>query len=387
MALEFLNDTPVRAFRKLEGDLALVNPELNLRRFKSMTPRSLGEEISRLDGVRQRMVSESTYGSWLRDEKYVETRLLQEALTRLREYKEGVKESEVLVPGFTYYRKVKQFGKFIEGQRYVHAESSEPLWGEFRMPIAIAKAFEVMCHGSEDDFRSIYVEMADGRLNALEKVSVEHLTESSEDALSAIEEYCDQRWNGPWAWETPSPYSLRESIEERNEMNLQTVNEMQAQFDSLIKRLNEEEMDKYAAIASAEEMADTIQKMVEQIARLAGEGIIKLKDQLRVTMGDDAAAQIEDTFLDPVRQAADALSQLRATIMQTVDSLKGVDAATDVAGAAALDTAADAGAAAGADAALGTPGDALAGDADALAGDMADVSIDGEEGERPMKDM
>ena len=47
------------------------------------------------------------------------------------------------------------------------------------------------------------IEMADGQLNALQKVSLEHLTESSKDALKSIEEYCDGRWTGPWTWELP----------------------------------------------------------------------------------------------------------------------------------------------------------------------------------------
>jgi hypothetical protein len=166
----------------------------------------------------------------------------------------------------------------------------------------------------------------------------------------------------------------------------------------LLTALNEDSMDKYEVIAAAEEMASTIEKMVEQVARLGGEGIIKLKNQIRISMGDDAAGQIEDKFLEPVRQAADALSQLQATILQTVENLKSAD---DTMGAAG-------GAVAGADAAvdamdgglggdLGSPEDALGDDplggdeiglgGDDMAGDLAGASLDGGDGERPMKDM
>ena len=394
MALEFLNDTPVVAFRKLERDLLLVNPELKLGRFKGMTPRKLGEAINRLDTKKATMQAESTYGEWLSSETFVEVQLLREALGFLKEYKEDQREQEVLVPEYTYYRRVRQFGNDLQGLRCYFREGATPMWVPWKMDIRMAKAFEVLRHGDESDFRRIYVEMANGRLDALHKVSIEHLMESDADALNEIAEYCDSRWEGPWAWEAPSPYSLRESIEERNEMNLQTVNEMQTQFDSLLTRLNEEEMDKYAAIAAAEEMASTIEKMVQQVARLGGEGIITLKDQIRVTMGDDAAAQIEDTFLEPVRQAADALSQLRATIIQTVNNLKGEDAATDVAGASALGgEPTPMGGVDGGAADLGSPADAMganpmADEGDELAGDLADASLDGgADGERPMKDM
>ncbi len=396
MALEFLNDTPQTAFRKLERDLLLVNPDIQMRRFKSMTPRMLEGELAKLDGERAVMLRESTYGAWLQSEKFVEVQMLKEAIGHLKDYKEEVREGESLVPGFTYYRGVKQFGNDLKGHRCYFQESMSPQWVPWQMDMRVAKALEVMRFGDENDFRRIYVEMSNGRLNGINKVSIEHLTESDNDALNEIAEYCDERWSGHWPWEVPSPYSLRESIEEQNEMNLQTVNEMQTQFSGILKRLNEEEMDKYAAIAAAEEMAGTIEKMVQQIARLGGEGIITLKDQLRVTMGDDAAAQIEDTFLEPVRNAADALSQLRATILKTVESLKSADAGTDMAAGAAMgaDAASDAlgGPDLNAGGELGSPMDAmgddpLADEGDELAGDLADASLDGGDGERPMKEM
>lgn len=174
-------------------------------------------------------------------------------------------------------------------------------------------------------------------------------------------------------------------------MNVQTINEMQSQFVTLLTALNEESMDKYEVIAAAEEMAGTIEKMVEQVARLGGEGIIKLKNQIRISMGDDAAAQIEDKFLEPVRQAADALSQLQATILQTVDNLKNTD---DSGGIPSGDMGGDLGSPEDALGADPMAGDDLGGDlggdplgGDEIAGDLADASLDGGDGERPMKDM
>lgn len=398
MALEFLNDTPQRAFRKLEQDLMLVNPEVQLGQYKAMTPRSLDHVIESLDGKRATMLAENTYGAWLASEEYVEVQLMKEAVTFLKEYKEGKRDEENLVPGYTYYRTIKQFGDDLVGHRCYFRENVTPMWAPWKMNSNVAKALEVMRHGNDEDFSRIYVEMANGRLNALESVSIEHLTESDADALQSIGEYCDTRWDGAWPWETPSPYTLRESIEENYEMNLQTINEMQSQFTVLLTALNEDSMDKYEVIAAAEEMASTIEKMVEQVARLGGEGIIKLKNQIRISMGDDAAAQIEDKFLEPVRQAADALSQLQATILQTVENLKSADD-VGVGGADPMgggDMGADP--MGGGD--LGSPEDALGGDpmggddlggdplgGDDLAGDLADASLDGGDGERPMKDM
>ena len=395
MALEFLNDTPQRAFRKLERDLLLVNPEVRLRQYKAMTPRSLGEALDQLDVKRETMLAENTYGAWLQSEDFVELQLMKEALSFLKDYKEERREEEILVPGFTYYRRIKQFGDNLVGHRCYFRENVSPLWVPWKMNLNIAKALEVLRHGGEEDFRRIYIEMANGRLDALERVALEHLTESDNDSLKAIGEYCDTRWVDAWPWEAPSPYTLRESIEEQQEMNLQTINEMQSKFTTLLTALNEESMDKYEVIAAAEEMAETIGKMVEQVARLGGEGIIKLKNQIRLSMGDDAAAQIEDKFLDPVRQAADALSQLQATIMKTVENLKGVDSGMDAGMDAGMDTGIGAG---GLGDDLGSPEDALGADplggsdeiglgGDDMAGDLADASLDGGDGERPMKDM
>ncbi len=399
MALEFLNDTPQQAFRKLERDLLLVNPKVDLRQYKNMTPRALGEELETLSTVERTMLHEQTYGTWLTDDKYVEHRLLKEAITFLKDYKNERREEEVLVPGYTYYRQVKQFGSNLSGHRCYFREGAKADWAPFNQPVAVMKAFEVLRHGNDDDFRTIYIEMADGRFNSLQKVSLEHLTESSKDTLKSIEKYCDGRWTGPWTWEIPSPYTLRENIEERNQMRHQAVSEMQGHFEKLIVRMNEGEMDKYEVIASAEEMSSTIEKMVQQIARLGGEGIIVLKDQIRVAMGDEAAEQIEDKFVEPVRAAADALSKLRATIDNTVQKLKQGDMGGDIGGGGLGDElGGDLGGDMGGD--LGSPEDALGGglggmddelgdpDSDALAGDLAGVGLDGgDDIERPMKDM
>ncbi len=398
MALEFLNDTPQRAFRKLERDLMLVNPEVQLGQFKAMTPRSLESVLETLDEKRTTMLAENTYGAWLTSEEFVELQLMKEAVTFLKEYKEGKRDDETLVPGYTYYRKIRQFGDDLIGHRCYFRENVTPMWVPWKMNLNLAKAFEVLRHGGDDDFRRIYVEMANGRLTALESVSLEHLTESDTDVLQSIGEYCDTRWDGAWPWEAPSPYTLRETIEEKYEMNLQTINEMQSQFTTLLTSLNEESMDKYEVIAAAEEMAKTIEKMVEQVARLGGEGIIKLKNQIRISMGDDAAAQIEDKFLEPVRQAADALSQLQSTILKTVENLKAADQAGGDVGGGIGDDPMSGDPMGGGD--LGSPedamgtdplgGDDLGGDplgGDELAGDLADASLDGGDGERPMKDM
>lgn len=384
MSLEFLNQTPERAFRKLERDLLLVNPDLDLRKFKSMTPRKLGENIAKLDLREQKIISESVYGSWLKDDRYVELKLLKEALEFLKEYKEGKEASETLVPRFTYYRGVKQFGQNLFGQRCFYiGESQKPMWVKFRLPVSIAKAFEVMRHGTDDDFRKIYVEMADGRSDGVAKVTLGHLTESSKDALAAIEEYCNERWEGPWPWEIPSPYKLRNKIEENREMRHESINEMRDRFNHLLEMLKEQEMDKYEVISAAEEMTSKIQGMIEDLGKIAGQGMLTLKDNARAAFGDQTAENLEGAVSGQINQAADQLSRLRASMEQVVEQMKS-DGGMDDTGM-------------GGD--LGSPMDALGpepgvpgeepeiGGEDELAGDLADVNLGGEETERPKKEL
>ena len=111
MSLAFLQQTPEQAFRRLEQDLKLAN--IDLTKFKRMTPRQLGECIARIDNEKSRVVTESTYGDWFNSENYSNALLLRDALEIIKEYKEDKAANEVMVPGFTYYSNVKQFGNVL----------------------------------------------------------------------------------------------------------------------------------------------------------------------------------------------------------------------------------------------------------------------------------
>lgn len=379
MSLEFLNQTPIMAFRRLEADLKMINPKIDLDRYKSMTPKKLEEQMVLLDHKARGFQTDAVYGSWLRDSKFVETKMLHEAVSLLHELKILKESKERLIPGYTYYSKVKQFGSVVEGFRCLLGESRQPQWVPFKANAAVLKAFEVIQHGGDEDFRRIYVEMADGRLDGVVKVRIEHLSESSDDALKQIEAYCDSKWDGPWPWEAKSPSKLFSKIEEREEMNKLSLTEMQGRFTDMLRRLNEGEMDKYEVISQLQGMSDKIQGMIQDLGEMLGEGMITLKDQARVSIGDDAASQIEQALTQPVSQAADMLSQLRASIEKTLQSLSGNGG--DMGGDMGGDPL---GGDMGGD--LGTPMDAMGGE-DALPDEMADVSLDGTDGERPKKVM
>lgn len=383
MPLEFTKRSLTNEFRRVERDLRLVS-DIDLRKFKAMTPRQLENAINELKGVERRTISEESYGSWLSGDKFAENKMMVDALGLLKEYKMDKLAGETLVPGYIYYRGVKQFGSILEGQRCIVESHRQPEWHKWSMESAVAKAIEVLQYGSEKDFRNIYIEAADGRADALQNVSLAHITESSQGALKMIESYCDRRWDGPWAWEVPSPYKLRNLIEDTRDMKKSAVAEMQDRFSTIISKLNEGEMDKFEVVLAAKEMTKKIQSMIEDLGKLAGEGLLTLKDNSRSAFGDDSAAQL-DQIQEPINQAADTLSQLRAAMEQVVSQLEqGADRGIGV-NASAMDAGGD----------MGSPADAM-GEEPPMGGgdlgvpgaeDLADVSLDGELEERPMKDM
>ena len=389
MALEFLKQTPQQAFRRIESDLALAS--IDLTPFKAMTPRQLGEAIDEIDSRRSKVMNEATYGNWLGSGKYANVMLLRDALEILKEYKEEKASNETLIPGFNYYYGAQQFGDKLQGARCFFNESSEPFWVSFVSSVPVEKALLLLEHGSEDDFRTIYVEMADGRIDALETVSVEHISESSEEALQLIEAYCDEHWSGPWPWEASAPLKLHMMIQDNAMKKTTTIQEMQGRFSSLLHQLKEGEMDKFEVVLAAREMVQKVQGMIEDLGKISGEGLLTLKDNARTAFGDQAADSLDAAVMEPLNTAADQLSQLRASMENVVQQLEGgADTGAGVAAAGmgadvpGMPVASDAlGPDAGAAPAPPLPGAEAEPSPDAL----ADVNIDGEETERPKKEL
>lgn len=323
MSLDFLRESPERVFRKMEIDLRLHNPNIDLGRYKRMAAVELDEELNLLFGREDTIISEDAYGSWYSNPQYVELKMLQEAVAALRDYRADRESKEFLVPGFTYYRGVSVKNHIAEGEMCYFMGNDRPVnWVRFRDSLPLMKATELLRHGNVDDFKSIYVEMADGRSDSLVSVSLRHLIESSNDALLRIERYCDNRWDGPWPWETAAPYKLRKMIEVKETMKANTLHEMQAEIAELIRQINEGEAEKFEVVSSAKDIVDSIQKMIENLARIAGEGLIRLKDQARTALGDEAAMKIEHAATQPLNIAADTLSKLKVGIEQIVQELQ-----------------------------------------------------------------
>lgn len=393
MPLSFLKETPVIAFRKLERDLRTVNPDLDLDRYKAMTPRRLGEEINKLEGISRSIPLKEEYGVWLHDEKFVEMKLLQDALAQLREHKISKQKGEVVVPGYTYYKNVRQFGTDLFGFKCFFTESGPAEWAPFKIPSAVAKAFEVIKFGNSEDFQNIYVDMSDGRIDALNKITLEHIIESSPEALAAIEEYCDQRWEGAWPWEEAPSYKLRNKIEESREMRNHIIEQMQGRFNNLLVKLQEQEMSQFDMLTVANDMLKTVDNMIGDVGKLSSTGIEAVA-QARTSAGDDVADALHQAMQGPMNDVINSLTSFKAAIQQAIQQIESSVGSDQMGGGelGGLDSGMG-----GDD--LGTPADALAGGSvipgdmgDADLGDasdeLADVSLgDGSESERPKKEL
>ena len=383
MTLDFLRHGPTRSFRRVEADLNRTCPDVDLTRYKRMTPRGLEEALSGLRQEEQQMIQETQYGSWLSDPAFTKNKLMQDALELLQEHKEEQREQEVLVPGFTYYAGVNRFGDSLKGFRCHVMEGYDLDWMPFREHIAVAKAKQVLRHGSHEQFRTIYVEMADGCVDALEKPRVEHLTMSSREALTEIEKYCDENWSGPWPWEIPAPYTLREKIEDNRAMHAQQIREMQDEMVVLLRKLDEDDMNKFELVTMVSDMMGQVDNMIGSLGKMSS-GSIEASAAARAA-GSEEIAQGLESLQQNLNQVAQMLSQMKFSIQQALDS---VDTSGAQMGGAQM------GAPMGGDQlggdSLGTPGDAM-GDSpmgmnDGLDDQIADMPMDGGEA-RPVKPM
>jgi hypothetical protein len=323
MSLEFLRDTPDVAFRRTIRDLQSMNPRIDESVFERMSIDEINTLLDRLSERENRIISESPYGAWLGDPGFIQIKMLQDGLSSLREHREIMEETEVLIPGFTYYDNIYQFGKRVEGQICTYLGEDRPMnWINFIDSVPIMKALEVVRRGDTSDFRRIYVEMANGCADGLKSISVEHITESSDEALLEMEQYCDNRWDGPWPWEVAPPFRLGRLIEERKQMREQTLVEMHQILNNLLEYMDTGGQEQFEIVSLARGMSDNMQAMIEKLAKLTGDGIINLKAKVMTTMGDEAAMKVEHGITQPLNQCADAMARLKANLDSLVNELQ-----------------------------------------------------------------
>ncbi len=318
--LEFVRDAPDIAFRRTIADLRTMNPKIDASVFESMSIDQIDTMLDRLYEREQRIIDISPYGSWLTDPVFVQIKILQDGLSNLREHREILEETEILVPGFTYYNGVRRFGNRIEGKLCMYLGEGRPVgWINFIDSIPIMKTLEVIKHGDVRDFRRLYVEAANGRADGLGNIDISHITESTDDALYEMEAYCDARWEGPWPWEVSAPYRLGRLIEEKKQMRMQSLYEMREIFNKMLFEFDMAGQENFEIVSMVRGMSENVQSMIEKFAKLAGDAMINLRAAVMTQSGDEGAMKVEHGLTQAVNQAADALARLKVEL----DNLTG----------------------------------------------------------------
>lgn len=371
MALHFLRESPDRIVNKLGKELAHIDPQINLSEYRAMTVHRLDREMERLREKMETAKTTSKYGSWLKDEGYIRDSILSEAIRLIAESKREAMRSERLIPGAVYYTGVSRFGRDVRGQRAIFEGQRFTGWMPFHEHAAVMKAREIMRHGDPKDFREIYVGMADGAPDALQEVSMEHITKSSKEALRMIERYCDSRWEGPWPWEIEAPERLKMMIEQREEKKMKDIREMQRGMQRLLREFEEGSMSEFEVVSAAQEMMGNVDSMISNLGKLSSSGI-EVMASAKAAGNDTIAAPMQKALGEPLNAAVSALTDLKAALSSATSSIMGGE-----------------GGDLGMDDDMGSPMDAMG--ADPLGGDdsddLTDIEIGGDDEERPVKEI
>ncbi|MAZ56837.1 hypothetical protein CL653_03525 [bacterium] len=310
---------PIKRYKVLEGKLAAMGRDLSEFRKKGVA--SLNTTISVLeDRIRETRLN-SGFHTFLENDQYIRDVYTKSALECLVEYKTNRDNSVILVPGMTYYSATKSNGRVV-GKRCHYLNEDTSLWSQINEDERVLKAFEIMQWGNLEHFRKIYFEMADGReFEHFDNVVLEHVSESSDDALNSISDYCDQVWDGKWAWEIKTPNKLKDIIRESTEMTKQSVREYKEEFSALLNQLSEGEIERSTVITKMQGYVDDVDNMLEKLSRVSGSLLTDMRETIRAEFGDSAADELQETLGSKLSDAASGLGNLKSAWNAQVEKL------------------------------------------------------------------
>ena len=362
MALTYLKETNQHILDKLQIDLSYIDSSIDLSQYASMTTNRLSAHArNRQESID--LMKTGRYGSWLSDEQFVKESLILEAIRTVMNEKKDKMDKERLVVGSTYYTDVTRYGSLVEGKKAIFMGAKFTGWLPFMESAPVMKASQVLRYGTEDDFRNIYIGMADGRSDALNEISFQHITESSDGALSRIESYCDDRWEGPWAWEMDAPEKLKLMIESREDTKMNHIQGMQRQFTKILREFDEGSMDQFEMVSAAQEMSGQVDSMISNLAKLSSSGI-EVMAQAKVAGDEGVIEPLQQALGEPLNSAVTALTDLKAALSNATNDITGGGPS------------------------MSMGGDDMKSPMDAMGDDpMDDVAIGGDDEERPMKEL
>lgn len=314
-----IQQKPIDRYRILEKKLEAMGRDITA--FKSKSAPILEQTINVLEGKIQSKRFETGFMEFMENEDYIKDLYTRDALSCLLEYKNDRDSSVVLIPGMTYYS-VARSGNMVTGKKCHYLSEDRAFWTNINEDTRKLKAYEVMQWGNDNQFRKIYFELADGRLfESAENFILEHISESSDEALDAINEYCDTLWEGKWPWELSAPLKLRNAIQENTIMTKKSVQEFREAFTSVVTRLNEGEIERSAVITKMQGYIEDIDNMLEKLGRVSGNLLTDVRESVRAEFGEDAANRIANLVEENIKGAADNLSNLKGAWSQELDTL------------------------------------------------------------------
>ena len=328
MSLDLLlSQSPLEKYRKLEKRVAEMDRDT--RGYRTLTAPALAEVAE----VLRNKLAERRKGnleSIIESRSYSRDLMTLSAVESLLEYKEGRDRNEELTTGQTFYISEKVDGNIRGFRAHYLGEGKVSSWIQFEQDERLMKVFEMLNYGDDDDFRKIYFEMADGHTMASTSAYLkEHITESSDKALTEMANYCDKRWDGPWAWEDRIPIKLFDIIKEHKMTRLE---DFRLKFAEQQQMVVEGEVERSEAILQFNSFNDELSKMIERLGRISGEMLTTGRDRITTEFGEDTFNTIEQSISEKLRSAVDGLSSLRGATQETLDSLSndtGVDTNVD----------------------------------------------------------
>ena len=308
---QILESNPADRYQRLEK--RLLGMGRDVRSFRTLTISGLTQMESVLE---QRIEDHKS-----KDLKFVvENRAYQRDLLALKavrlakDIKEARDAEDVVIPGRTYYHNITITENKAVGYRAQHMPGSRVSdWRLFNDDLRVMKVMEVLTFGSDDDFRKLYVEMADGdTFGATAGYSQKHIKESSEAALNKMAAYCDQRWEGAWPWQTRTPSKVFSLIKEARMTRLE---EIRKQLQESRRAIQEGEVERSELVVKINGIKETVSKMITSLSKLSGD-FMSMGEEVASELGDDARSKLDNLSSTELRTVVDTLVKFQNAVVK-----------------------------------------------------------------------
>lgn len=309
---------PIEKYYALEKRLMAFNRDISS--FKSKSISDVNHAIHVLESKVTAIMEDDNFNAYHQNPSYVKETLTLEALKLVRQIKETKEANEVLIPGFTYYDCTIKESRVV-GKKCFFTEG-RALWTDVNQDVRVMKVMEIMEHGTDEDFKKLYFEMADGKpFASAAKFTTTHITESSDKALTEMATYAENRWDGKWPWQVKASRKLSRTIRENTKMIKNSLRQFRDEFSATRRQIAEGEIEKSEIILKFRGVGDDITSMIEKLGKTSAALMTDERDRVRTEFGDQHLAGLETLSRETITHAVDALSDLKAGIDKQIEEM------------------------------------------------------------------